>query len=504
MAEPLSAPLATEHEDHEELTVYKGRSFFSPRSASGSEVREVELAQLNGSAEAPPHWCGAGMDPASDGLLENDLAQRGAAPPSNGSARDVFIDRQSTTGSSAPPWQWNLPSHPSRESLSIDRSLSESIRVAGCYIQSFDDGLYEQLRAKHGIPDDFLESSLNMDTHQMATESKGGSPLYITDDDRYVVKELSRADHRMLEKLTRPYVERLLDGATLLCPIYLHFRLRTHQERSRMERVRNSTIDGLAASTSSGRAYEPSMAHRNQRHDRFYIAMRNLMPAGKPWAARYDLKGCDDDKTLEKDGDRICAVHKRFWRFWMWCRCCWSDKRWHYYEGKRRARSLRIELPPSHCDEIVRMIAGDAAWLADHGLMDYSLLLGVREMQMQDGNNVSSFLRLSSPAGKQTPWQNGRRRGSVTEYVCCDELEVTVICLGIIDFLQPWDCQKRLAALIKALEPARATVPPAAYGARFAKHFASFFVPTERLERQPDLNPSNGAASAPASAADTV
>lgn len=30
--------------------------------------------------------------------------------------------------------------------------------------------------------------------------------------------------------------------------------------------------------------------------------------------ALYDLKGCADDKMLEKDGQSIPAVHKRIWR----------------------------------------------------------------------------------------------------------------------------------------------------------------------------------------------
>jgi hypothetical protein len=52
----------------------------------------------------------------------------------------------------------------------------------------------------------------------------------------------------------------------------------------------------------------------------------------------YDLKGCNDDKILDYDGHRMEEVHKRIWSLHMWCgRCCWSDARKRYYDGKRAA-----------------------------------------------------------------------------------------------------------------------------------------------------------------------
>merc|ERR1711862_638517 len=109
--------------------------------------------------------------------------------------------------------------------------------------------------------------------------------------------------------------------------------------------------------------------------------MRNLTPAQGPWDARYDLKACADDKTLEINGQRIRAIHKRWWRVWMWGGTCfWTADRKRYWEGKVRARQLRIDLPRTHRDEMVHCITKDTSWLTLHGLMDYSLLIGSRRI----------------------------------------------------------------------------------------------------------------------------
>merc|ERR1712046_127560 len=150
-----------------------------------------------------------------------------------------------------------------------------------------------------------------------------------------------------------------------MCPIYLHFEMSVVSK----------------ASSSDGKQVK-------KKKTKPFIAMRNLMPDKGPWIARYDLKGCADDKTLEKHGKRIHAVHKRVWYAHMWCSCNWTHQRWVYYEGKVEARNFHmVNMPKEVRDEIVESIGRDCDWLKERGLMDYSLLLGIRKIPNRTGEH---------------------------------------------------------------------------------------------------------------------
>lgn len=288
----------------------------------------------------------------------------------------------------------------------------ESIKFLKKPIEVWNDDLYGQLRSRDRV----TESSID-GVEALKSDGKGGSPLFLSEDKTIIVKEISNDDHAMLLAHGKSYLQRVLRGTSLLVPIYLHF----------------------IADSASGDSKK-----------RRYIAMRNLMPKPGSYLAMYDLKGCDDDKTLELNGKRIPAVHKRFYTPHLWCSCNWSADRWRYYEGKVRARSLKVELPARHRDQIVAAIAEDAAWLAECGLMDYSLLVGIRRLDAY-----------------VAPAENS------AEFVFRDEAmgEIRSLTVGIIDFLQPWNCGKTTARYVKVLETNKSTIPPRDYGERFSRHF---------------------------------
>lgn len=338
-------------------------------------------------------------------------------------------------------------SSPGRE-VRINRSTkpvwSPTIKVAGTEVEVWNDEHFRRLREAHRVPDGFLDNQPGDEVHldfnvprKESNMGKGGNPQHITRCGQFIVKSVSTCDHESLLQVTEAYVQRLLTGESLLCPIYIHF--------------------------------------RNPESGVIYVAMRNLAPEQGYWAAKYDLKGCDDDKTLELRGRLIPPVRKRFYRADMWCSCNWSKERWEYWEGKVRARALKIGLPPRQRDEIVDRIRGDAKWLIEQGLMDYSLFLAIRSipagvLPATNGCNIHS---------------NGTGERLLTpQYAMLDEKTqvVKVLSLGIIDFLQPWTASKKVAMVIKSLEFNKATVPPRTYGTRFSKHFAERLTAEERLK----------------------
>merc|ERR1719409_2464341 len=110
----------------------------------------------------------------------------------------------------------------------------------------------------------------------------------------FVVKNLNQGDHESLLDISASYVEHMTKGDSLLAPIYLHW--------------------------------------QDEEDGNNYFVMGSTCGKG-PFLFLYDLKGCDDDKTLEKDGKHVQAIHKRFYNLCMWCgTCAWSDARVIYFQ----------------------------------------------------------------------------------------------------------------------------------------------------------------------------
>lgn len=241
----------------------------------------------------------------------------------------------------------------------------------------------------------------------IAGGGKGGT-LMVHLQGKYIVKEMSEGDHRTLLEITEDYVDHVRNGDSRLCQIFLHYR-----------------------DIKSGRKF---------------FAMRNEV-GPKPHRSLYDLKGCADDKTIVDNGEVVKAVHKRIWQVQMWCgKCRWSAERMRYWRGKKAAASLSFTLPDKQRTQLIRAIEYDCSWLARHRLMDYSLLVATR-------SDVPDFLKSRV-------------------LMCKDESgQDTLVCIGIIDFLQKWTCGKRVARCLKVAECNKATVPPALYAKRFARHF---------------------------------
>lgn len=300
--------------------------------------------------------------------------------------------------------------------------MAQGLSPGGREVELFNEFFFRPLRARAGVPDDFL-SSWSIDG-LAAGGGKGGALMARLDD--FIVKELSKGDHQTLLRITEGFCEHLRSGKSLLSPIFLHFRDKTTK--------------------------------------RTFFAMRNCVGQG-PFKALYDLKGCADDKMLEKDGQSIPAVHKRIWNVSMWSSCCWSSARRRYHSGKVEARKVQVPITSSQKDSFLEALRRDVSWLAGERLMDYSLLVAIKDVKPES----TKGLPCGQPYIYQTP------DGPVAVH------------MSIIDFLQRWTMGKRVARVVKVLEKSKATIPPRAYAARFAVHFTQHIVAVED-KASTDLN----------------
>jgi len=187
--------------------------------------------------------------------------------------------------------------------------------------------------------------------------------------------------------------------------------------------------------------------------------MRNVTGSG-PFLAMYDLKGCNDDKTLELFGSKIKAANMLISNAGRWCGYFapqhWYDACAEVNAAKSAAARVDLVVTENQRQEVMRRMRRDTDWLAQNRLMDYSLIVGVK----------------TGPPGFSPEVQFGQ---SPLVRGCADGSEVAV-CVGIIDFLQKWNLKKIVARSIKCLEFNKATIPPHAYAARFCDYFENRFV----------------------------
>lgn len=281
--------------------------------------------------------------------------------------------------------------------------------VCGSKVTLFNDDQFSLIRKQHGIPDDFLDSGWNY-AQMKKGSGKGGDLMVILSD--FVIKELSQGDHKELLDIAAKLVSHWRNKPSLITPIFLHW------------------------------TYE----------DRYYYAQARMTPQG-PYKVLFDLKGCDDDKLLEKNGKKIVVVNKRWFNLCMWCGTCnWSQDRMTYYEGKLLARAVKFAVTEEQRRELLMKMRYDIEFLKAEGLMDYSLLVAQKEGSSEKDSCSYRHAMVSSDGTQE-----------VTTYI------------SIIDYLQRWNFSKVVANAIKVLERNKATIKPAPYGDRFCSHFEKVF-----------------------------
>merc|ERR1712083_1281836 len=120
--------------------------------------------------------------------------------------------------------------------------------------------------------------------------------------------------------------------------------------------------------------------------------------------------------------------------------CCWSQARMLYYDGKVAARKIKFAVTSQQRAEVLGALRRDTEFLAEHNLMDYSLLVGVKRGPRGsfDHEPVGAFRPLVVPDGNMDK----------------------ALYIGIIDFLQRWDAAKVVAHYVKCLEHNKATIHP--------------------------------------------
>ncbi|TFY76677.1 hypothetical protein EWM64_g7335, partial [Hericium alpestre] len=281
--------------------------------------------------------------------------------------------------------------------------------------KDYAPSVFRELREDsfHLDPADYLLSlTAKYILSELGSPGKSGSFFYFSRDYRFIIKTIHHSEHNYLRSILPQYYKHVKENPhTLLSRFYgLH----------RVKLPRGRKIH--------------------------FVIMNNLFPAHKDIHETYDLKGSTVGRQYpeEKARENPRAVLK--------------DLNWI-------GRSKSLELGPEKRALLTEQLRRDSEFLKKLWVMDYSLLIGIHNMQRGNRDNVrrntlkvfSHFIFYQDDGGLQaTDEQN-------------EPLD-TIYYLGVIDILTPYSTFKKIEHFWKGLSADRhkiSPVPPTEYADRF-------------------------------------
>lgn len=347
--------------------------------------------------------------------------------------------------------------------------------------------VFRHLRAKFGIdPAEYLMSlTSKYILSELGSPGKSGSFFYFSRDYKYIIKTIHRGEHKFLRRILKQYYEHVENHPnTLLSQFY-----------------------GL---------HRVKLPYGRKIH---FVVMNNLFPPHRDIHCTYDLKGSTVGRLY--DESQLLSNPRATLKDLNWCR-----------------RGLKLEFGPQKKDLVITQIERDVALLKKLKIMDYSLLVGIHDMQRGNEDNLrDKTLQVFQPGGDKheegpgvltrTPskLEHARRVRELRETVKKERpvpMEAAtdimpdeahrkgffykddggfratnqdntpsnkIYYLGIIDCLTRYNTVKKIEHLWKGMggdEPNISPIPPQRYGERFIRFISSLTKSSDSTEKEKD------------------
>ncbi|XP_075060926.1 phosphatidylinositol 4-phosphate 5-kinase type-1 gamma isoform X4 [Mixophyes fleayi] len=324
----------------------------------------------------------------------------------------------------------NLSSKPERDVLMQDFYVVESIffpsegsnltpahHYPDFRFKTYAPVAFRYFRELFGIrPDDYLYSLCNEPLIELSNPGASGSLFYVTSDDEFIIKTVMHKEAEFLQKLLPGYYMNLNQNPRTLLPKFY----------------------GLYCVQSGG---------KNIR----LVVMNNILPRVVRMHFKYDLKGSTyKRRASKKEREKRSPTYKDL------------DFMQDAPEG--------LLLDTDTFSALVKTLQRDCLVLESFKIMDYSLLLGVHNMEQQErerqADGAQSQADEKRPVGQKALYstamesiQGGAARG---ESIDTDDTmggipavngkgERLLLYIGIIDILQSYRLIKKLEHTWKAL-----------------------------------------------------
>ncbi|CCD24139.1 1-phosphatidylinositol-4-phosphate 5-kinase NDAI_0C04800 [Naumovozyma dairenensis CBS 421] len=352
--------------------------------------------------------------------------------------------------------------------------------------KDYSPEVFRELRAKFGLdPADYLVSlTSKYILSELNSPGKSGSFFYYSRDYKYIIKTIHHSEHRHLRRHLEEYYNHVKNNPnTLICQFYgLH-------------RVKMPI----------------SFQHKVNHRKIYFIVMNNLFPPHLDIHTTFDLKGSTWGRYTEVNHELMET--DKFYRPVL------KDLNWLELEK-------RINFGPVKKKMFLDQLKKDVTLLSKLNTMDYSLLLGIhdinknQEFLIPESGSIFDEEHQQQPLQQQVQHQQQKQRMSVMVgtggsnipmnktvvphyfkqneggIISSNELNMDgkeIYYVGIIDCLTNYSIMKKLEAFWRSLNHDPKTVsavPPKDYGDRFYK-FIEKSVDTSPRKKYKD-NPNVG------------
>ncbi|XP_034172487.1 phosphatidylinositol 4-phosphate 5-kinase 59B isoform X6 [Osmia lignaria lignaria] len=218
---------------------------------------------------------------------------------------------------------------------------------------------FRYFRDLFGIqPDDFLMSMCSAPLRELSNPGASGSIFYLTDDDEFIIKTVQHKEGEFLQTLLPGYYMNLNQNPRTLLPKF--FGLYCYRCNSKNVRL---------------------------------VAMNNLLPSAVKLHQKYDLKGSTYKRKASKsERSKSSPTYKDL------------DFMEHHPEG--------IFLEADTYNALVKTIQRDCRVLESFKIMDYSLLVGIHNLD-QAAREKAQEQRLSASAEEEVGEVGGESAGFI-------------------------------------------------------------------------------------------
>lgn len=350
--------------------------------------------------------------------------------------------------------------------------------------------VFRKLRSHFALdPADYLVSlTSKYILSELGSPGKSGSFFYFSRDYKYIIKTIHHSEHKLLRKILRDYHDHVLANPnTLLSQFY-----------------------GL---------HRVKIPYGRKIH---FVVMNNLFPPHRDVHHTFDLKGSTIGREFKEDE---LERHPR---------ATLKDLNW-------RRRNMHLEFGPAKKAMFIEQMRRDVALLKKLKIMDYSLLVGIHDLEKGNEENLrDKTLQVYQPAADEaeeaqtpmpllqrtpskletvrrakelrqnlkthTPIPMGRSTSRMPDEMPAEVLEnrrrhpfyvddggfratheddrpgEEIYYLGIIDCLTRYSLVKRSEHFFKGLvnpEKEISALPPERYGSRFVDFISSITMPKE-------------------------
>ncbi|OWZ09446.1 Phosphatidylinositol-4-phosphate-5-kinase [Phytophthora megakarya] len=374
-----------------------------------------------------------------------------------------------------------------RGSLGVDeymiRTRPKAALGKGTLFIDYCPHTFQTIREHFGIDTNQYIESLSRTTKERLSEGASGAFMFFSHDQQLIVKSMSDEESVFLRSIAAEYASFLLTNPdSLLTRFY-----------------------GCHAIRLYGNTFN-------------FVVMANLFSTEKVIHRRYDIKGSWVNRS---------AKHPSKGK-WVTCRHCNAK----YVFGSTDAENCRarvgrhepnvilkdndltakVRLDPKVAEELYDQVVKDANFLSRLGIMDYSLLLGIHNVEYMVNPDLeeepvippkdavgprrrtinNSTMNGGGREGSTAPLRESKPRTHLPRVATGTRRANTVVgpsiyYFGLIDILQTWNMDKKLERFAKTKLLAKdadglSAIPPASYCERFKRKMGEILSVTTRDE----------------------